>query len=211
MTLKSKNAILAGVLATGMVSLTGCVGTYSDIVDPCYQDRYNCMARETVIVPQTTMAENGTALEQTVYNYHFREGSDELLPGGKSLLIRLARRRPQPDTRIYVQATNDESVLGNRNLEEIGAKRKELNEKRVAAVAEFLKAIRPDVGFTIAVHDPSKIGIFSEEARSAISDMHSSATGNMQLQGPGGVAAGGGGGGEQGGGGQGGGGGGAPR
>ncbi len=208
MTLKSKNAILAGVLATGMVSITGCVGTYSDIVDPCYPERYNCMARGSVVEPQKTMDTNGTALEQTVYNYHFREGSDELLPGGKSLLIRLARRRPQPETQIYVQTTNDESVLSNRNLEEIGPKRKELNEKRVKVVAEFLKAIRPDVGFTITIHDPAKIGIFSEEARTAVRDMHNSAVGNMQLQGPGGVSAGGGGG-SAGGGGAGGGG--APR
>jgi hypothetical protein len=191
------NKALALGLAAALVGAAGCTGSYYDVVDPCWPARYDCKARGEVIEPLQAQAANGLALEQTLYNHYFKEGGDELLPGGKALLVRVARRRPAPETAVFVQAANDESVLMNKNLEEIAAQRKDLNEKRVKAVADFLKAIRPDVAFTVAVHDPSRVGIDGHEAYTAVRDMHSSAVGNMPLQGAGGVAGGGGGGGAQ--------------
>ena len=175
-------------VAAGLVGLSGCVGTYNDVVDPCYPERWNCRARGEVADVLQTQANNGLALEQTLYNHYFAEGSDELLPGGKALLVRLARRRPTPEPAIFVQAANDGDILQSRNLDEIAQKRKDLNERRVKAVSAFLKAIRPDVNFTVAVHDPSPVGMDAIEAARATYDMHMSAIGNMPLQGPGGVS-----------------------
>lgn len=184
----SRSKALAAGLASLLAGLAGCTGTYYDVVDPCYPQRYNCKARGEVVEPLNTQAANGLALEQTLYNHYFAEGTDDLLPGGKDLLVRIARRRPMPEPMVYVQAANDGKILNNQNLDEIAAQRKELNEKRVKAVTAFLKAIRPDFAFTVAVHDPSRVGIDAMEGMQSVRDMHSSAIGNMPLQGPGGVS-----------------------
>lgn len=176
-----------------LVAVTGCVGSYSDLVDPCYPQRYNCQARQAALEPLQTQAANGLAYEQTLYNYHFKAESDELLPNGQQLLARLAARRPAPDTSIYVQTANDVPFTPQ-DPEGYARKRKDLNERRVAAVKQFLKMLKPEVAFTVDVAEPSKVGIDSREGATAVRDLHNSATGFLPIQtgmGAGGAAGGG--------------------
>jgi hypothetical protein len=105
---RGRKLTIVGSLAAGLVASAGCVGMgCKDLIDPCWPQRYNAQAREEVLGPFATQASNGLVLEQTVWNHHFKEGSDQLLPGGQALLSRLARRRPSPVAQVFVQTAYD--------------------------------------------------------------------------------------------------------
>ena len=55
---------------------------YSDLVDPCYPERYNHMAKQAVNDGMLPQLQNGHILDQTVWNSHFETGKDTLTPGG---------------------------------------------------------------------------------------------------------------------------------
>src|SRR6516225_8236195 len=86
----------------GLLGMTGCFGYY-DLVDPCYPERYNSMARHEVNQAFAPQMQNGHILDQTIWNFKFEEGTDKLTPGGMDHLAYLARRRPCPDPTIYLQ------------------------------------------------------------------------------------------------------------
>ena len=50
---------------------------------------------------------NGQVLDQTIWNYHFEPGTDRLTAGGLEHLAYIARRRPHPDTAVYLQTAQD--------------------------------------------------------------------------------------------------------
>lgn len=157
-----RKSLLAGCLAACAVA--GCSKSYSDIVDPCWPQRYSCMAREEVNTPFGVQANNGLVLDQTLWNYHFADGKAELNTMGREHLERLARRRPGPVPEVFVQASHDTIYDAKKSADQYMADRTKLDGERVKAVNDYLAAIRPEVPFKVAVHDPSPVGMNGVEA-----------------------------------------------
>jgi len=137
----------------------GCY-TYRDLVDPCYPERYNYQARQEVIASYTPQEQNGHVLDQTVWNTYFEAGTDRLTGGGLERLAYLARRRPQPDPVVYLQAAQDVSY-DQAKPDEMADRRQELDAKRVVAVQRFLNA---QTGgrrgeFQVLIHDPAEVNV----------------------------------------------------
>src|SRR5271165_4337244 len=86
-----------GCCGPGLGLGTGTGQTYRDIVDPCYPERYNDMARKEVNADFSAQVLNGEVLDQTVWIYYFDPGTDKLTEGGLDQLAYIARRRPAPD------------------------------------------------------------------------------------------------------------------
>jgi hypothetical protein len=144
-------ASLIGGLAAG-----GCV-PYRERVDPCYPQRYNMVARREVIDAFAPQVQNGHFLDQTIWNYHFEAGTDKLSAGGLAHLNYLTRRRPEPDTRLFLATAHDIKYDPNEADKFVEARR-ELDTRRVAAIQRYLAvqtAGRP-VNFDIVVHDPAE-------------------------------------------------------
>ncbi len=151
----------------GLAGGSGCYyRDYWEIVDPCWPEHYNCDARAEVVTPRVTQATNGLVLEQTIWNYHFREGTDTLTVAGQSMLDRLARRRPMPVGDVFVQTAHDVSY-DPAHPEQLVMARAALDAKRMKAVEAYLTAARPDVTFAFAVHDPSRTSLVGGEAQTA--------------------------------------------
>src|SRR5437588_778116 len=89
--------------ASLLAAAGGCYG-YKDLVEPCYPDRYEFMAREEVKTALGAQVQNGHILDQTMRGYFFEPGTAKLTPGGVNQLIYLVRRRPAPDPVIYLQS-----------------------------------------------------------------------------------------------------------
>lgn len=171
---------LALALAAPAALSWGCVTCgyhyFHDLADPCRLPRYSALARQHVVEPFTQQAGNGLALEQTVWNSHFRPGSDELTPAGRAHLNRLARRQPEPVPYVFVQTAQDLPL--ERGKEQAWAQqRQELDAKRVQAVQLYLKTVRPEATFQVAVHDPPEVSNHGQEAQQAVRSMHRSAIG----------------------------------
>ncbi len=150
-----------------LVSATGCYGTFHEVVDPCYPERYNCKAREEVSDLRAAQVQQGLIYEQTLFVHHFNPASETLHPGGIALLQRLANRRPAPEAVIYLQTAQNNYDLDYKKPEEYASKRKELDDKRKLEIEKFLKMERPDVNFTVVVSNPAKVGISGSEGRRA--------------------------------------------
>ena len=121
-------------------------------VEPCFPERYNHAARQAVIAPFAQQVNNGHYLTQTVWNYHFEAGTDKLTPAGLKKLDSLARTRPAPDPKVYIQTARDLTApVGT-----LADLRTDLDAKRAAAVQKYLAA-QPAIGAPIAyevyVHD----------------------------------------------------------
>jgi len=171
-------ALLAGACAAGLLGGSGCYyRDYWDLVDPCWPAHYNCETRAEVMIPRVTQATNGLVLEQTVWNYHFREGTADLLPAGQLLLDRVARRRPMPVGDIFVQTAHDVDY-DVAHPEQMVMKRADLDAKRMKAVETYLAAARPDVSFSLAVHDPSRVSQTGVEAQTSTYIHYRNATGS---------------------------------
>ncbi len=166
-----------------LVSATGCYGTFHEVVDPCYPERYNCKAREEVSDLRAAQVQQGLIYEQTLFVHHFNPASETLHPGGIALLQRLANRRPAPEAVIYLQTAQNNYDLDYKKPEEYASKRKELDDKRKLEIEKFLKMERPDVNFTVVVSNPAKVGISGSEGRAAVNDIRSSAKGSFMIPG----------------------------
>jgi hypothetical protein len=148
--------------------------------------------------------QNGHVLDQTVWNYYFEPGSDKLTTGGLERLAYLARRRPSPDTVLYLQTAQD-VVYDQTTPEKMVETRQTLDGKRIAAVQAYLTAQtagRP-TQFQIYVHDPAEPSLSSVPVNSSVTQMYFRSRGGM-MTGQGGSNVQGGGGGSGGMGGQGG-------
>ncbi len=180
----SRAAVLLGCAAA---ATSGCY--YRDVVDPCWPERYNYVARQEVNAAFAPQVQNGHVLDQTVWNYDFEPGTDKLTAGGLEHVAYLARRRPCPDPVVYVQTAQD--VLYDAAApDKLVEGRQELDGKRVAAVQKFLTAQtagRP-VAFQVLVHDPTEIGIFAPYGNAAVQQMIGRARGGLATGGGGGAA-----------------------
>ncbi|HMO34795.1 MAG TPA: hypothetical protein PKA06_02010 [Gemmatales bacterium] len=172
----------AGALL-GVMSFTGCYGTFHEVVDPCYPERYNCKARESVHEALQMQVQNGLAYEQTLYVHHFNPSESTLNAGGVAHLTRLANRRPAAVTTIFLQTAQNSYDLDYKKPEEYASKRRELDEKRKAEVENFLKNERPDLTFTVYISNPAKLGMSGAEGSASINDVRSSSRGYFMIPG----------------------------
>jgi hypothetical protein len=166
----------------------GCY-TYHDLVDPCYPERYNFQARKEVVASYSPQIQNGHVLDQTVWNYDFEAGTDRLTGGGLEHLAYMARRRPQPDTTVYLQTAQD-VAYDPANTDELGQKRQDIDAKRVVAIQKFLNA---QTGgrrgeFQVLIHDPSEVGVSGEWATGENSQLRIQSLGAPYQPGGGGVS-----------------------
>ena len=173
-------AAAAAILTSGLGSI-GCVSTgngpngnatigdrWRNAVDPCYPERYNHAARQAVIYPFAQQVHNGHVLNQTIWNYYFEAGTDKLTAGGMEKLNSLARTRPAPDPKLYIQAAVDVQ-LTDANAGTINDLRAELDTRRAAAIQKYLAtvpAVAP-VAYEVYVHNAPVPGINGEAAAGA--------------------------------------------
>ncbi|AWM36779.1 hypothetical protein GobsT_53680 [Gemmata obscuriglobus] len=179
---KSMRAAAAAAILTAGLGSVGCVGTgshrggeatlgdrYRNYVDPCYPERYNHAARQATIAPFAQQVHNGHVLNQTIFTYNFEQGTDKLTPAGMAKLDSIARTRPAPDPKLYIQAATDDILLTDANADKIVELRAELDAKRAAAVQKYLATVPTyvPVQYEIAVHNPATPGVNAEFATGA--------------------------------------------
>jgi hypothetical protein len=155
---KTVTAVSLSGAALGMVN--GCY--YRDIVDPCYPQRYEYAARMEVNQALAPQVRNGHILEQTVWNYEFEPGTARLTAGGMDHLAYLARRRPAPDTAIYLQVAQPPDVMFDPKApDKFAEARAKLDNERVQAIQSYLTAETSgrNLTFTVVLHDPGEVGI----------------------------------------------------
>jgi len=178
--------LLTGAFLAGGVLATGChsfgLHTSNDGAmghgDPCWPDRYANEARAAAVASFQPQVENGHVLDQTIWNMHFDYGSDKLNGAGMDKLDQLARRRPQPDTKLFMQTARDIAYDAEKP-NDYAVKRNELDTKRITAIQKYLTATltgRPCT-FDIQVHDPSYPGIEGAAPRVIIPTPQSRVTG----------------------------------
>jgi hypothetical protein len=149
----------AACLGGGLSLAIGCE-TYRDLVDPCYPARYSALSRQSVNETFAAQVNNGHVLDQTVWNYHFEKGTNKLTPMGEAHLAYLARRRPNPDAKLFLQTAQD-VPFDPANPGEFARMRSKLDADRVQTVLGFVQAQtagRP-VPFDVTVHDPAEVGM----------------------------------------------------
>ena len=144
-----------GLLAAGGCDLLHC----EDLIDPCYPERYEYMARQEVHAALAPQMHNGDVLDRTVWNYHFEPGSDKLTVGGQDQLKYLLRQRPCPQPVVFLQTAEDLSY-DPAMPEKYVLARAELNHKRIQAVQNFLVSYSSGAAnhFQVVVHDPPEVG-----------------------------------------------------
>ncbi len=156
-------------------------------VDPCWPLRYDYMAWQSVNAAMAPQVQNGHVLDQTIWNYYFEPGSEKLTAGGLERLAYLARRRPCPDTVLYLQTAQD--VRYDQTVpEKMVADRQTLDGKRIAAVQAYLTAQtagRP-APFQIVIHDPAEPTLASAAANNIVSQNYYRFMGGMLMMGGGG-------------------------
>jgi len=175
--------LLTGALGCNWWGIEG----YSDLVDPCYPQRYEYAARQEVIGAVGPQMSNGHVLDQTVWNTHFEAGSDKLTPGGQAKLGQLARRRPAPDPIVYIETAQDVGY-DPANPDKTTQARKELDQKRADSVQKYLQAYAGSRGmsFQVLVHDPNEVSISAIPAAQSIQRSNAGAVGLLPSGGGGG-------------------------
>jgi hypothetical protein len=169
------------------VAALGCVVTlagagcyhYRDIVDPCYPERYWWSSRTIVNGMFGAQVRNGHILDQTVWNYHFEAGSDKLTPGGMEHLNYLVRRRPCADPMVFLQTAHD-LTYDPAKPAEYPVKRRELDEKRIVAVKNYLSAYASGGNappFQVLVHNPPDPGQAGPPVAGAVTQIYSTSKG----------------------------------
>ncbi len=164
-------ALTAACLGGGFTLTTGCA-CYRDLVDPCYPERYSAMARQEVNEPFAAQANNGHVLDQTVWNYHFEKGTAKLTPMGEMQLAYLARRRPSPDPKVFLQTAQD-VAYDPANPADFVRDRTKLDGDRIQVALTYLQAQtagRP-VPFDVTVHDPAEPGMAAQRMINAVPQM----------------------------------------
>jgi hypothetical protein len=133
---------------------------YRTLVDTCYPERYNAAARDEVLDPFRKQVNNGNVMHQTVWNYMFESGSEKLTAAGYDKLDALAKTRPYPDPKVYIQTARDVAVTPE-TIDKVAAQRDDLDAKRAAAVQRYLASqptLNPTV-YEVFIHDPVVPGI----------------------------------------------------
>ncbi len=144
-----------GAVLTGLFGSVGCMD--HALSDPCWPDRYSYQARSHVVNNYEPQIANGHTLDQTIWNEHFDRGSDKLNLSGQDKVDQLVRRRPHPDTKVYL-ATARDITYDPAKADEFAKTRADLDTKREKALRDYWNAQtagRPGAPIEIVVHDPS--------------------------------------------------------
>jgi hypothetical protein len=169
-------ACTGGLVGTGHYTWAGgpCgTNCCCELYDCCWPQRYTYQARLELNAAFAPQVQNGHVLDQTVWNHHFEPCTDHLTPGGQAHLAYLARRRPCPDTTIYLQTGND-LPYDCACPDQSAAARQDLDTRRIQAIQKYLVAYtagRP-VDFQVLVHDPSDPTIAAIPAANALTQMY---------------------------------------
>jgi hypothetical protein len=141
-----------------------CGAKYRNCVDTSWPDRYNFAARQAVLGPFAQQAANGHFINQTIWNWYFVPGTDQLNTAGMEKLDSIARSTPAPDPKLFLQAARDVPPSPD-NLDKLAALRDDLTARRAAAVQRYMAA-QPGstVLYEIAVHDAPVPGIRADFA-----------------------------------------------
>jgi hypothetical protein len=160
-----------------------------DYYDNCWLQRYSYQANASEMQILGAQIHNGHVLEQTVYTHHFEPGTDKLTPGGMEHLTTITRRRPMPDTCLFLQTAQD-VYYDPAAPEQFTSARAELDGKRIVAIQRFLNAETAgrSLAFDVTVHNPATPGLPSDPIGRAVFLNYSSFKG--ALSGTGGVAGG---------------------
>ncbi len=163
-------ALAAGLpLLVGAVGCVHCEGSledrYRNWVDGAWPYRYNYSARQAVLAPFAQQTVNGQFLHQTLWNWHFEPGSDQLNGAGVEKLNTLVRNLPHMEPRIYLQTARDIAPTAE-NLARLKELRAELDARRAAAIRRYVAA-QPggSADIEVFVHDapppgmPSRFGV----------------------------------------------------
>jgi hypothetical protein len=182
-TLPSKSCD-TGACVTGACGPHGANGRASgkcdDLYDRCWPERYNTLAQRSVNQAFAPQVMNGHILDQTVWNQHFDEASDKLNPAGIAHLQYLARRRPCPDTTIYL-ATSLDLKYDPAFPERYSGARQELDTARVVAIQKYLTALnggRP-VEYVVKIHDPADPAIAGQGPSRSVGQMYNGFRGGL--------------------------------
>ena len=196
------SAVAVAASGFGAIGCTGDAGErYRNYADPSWPDRYSSVARAETLAPFQAQASNGAVLDQTVWNYHFEVGSDKLTAAGLEKLDYLVRRRPAPDSKVYVQASRDIAYDGA-TPEKFADARRDVDQRRASSVLKYLNAQTAGhpMAFEAQIIDAADPGFGAQypanSIRSLVGQYKSGITGS------GGSSGGSGGGGQQSGGGQ---------
>lgn len=156
----ARSVCLLGGLWGVVGGVVGCAN-YHDVVDPCYPERYNVMARKETAAAFTPQIQNGHVLDQTVLDSHFKSGTAVLTSGGLEKLNYIARKRPCADTSVFVQTalvnptdeanTEKQLIWDPANPEKFIEARNKLNQERKDAVKNYLAAATNGRGLTFNV------------------------------------------------------------
>jgi hypothetical protein len=137
-----------------------------DLYDNCWPDRYQYQAAMSVNAAFGAQVFNGHILDQTIWTYQFKtvdgKATAELTPDGLQHLAYLARRRPCPDCKIWLQTAQD-VVYDPEQPEKLAVDRAKLDNDRKDAILRYLNAetaARP-MAFTVDIHDAPTPGYFS--------------------------------------------------
>ncbi len=142
--------------------LTGCNGL-RNLKDPCWPERYNNTARQEVVGAFAPQVQNGHILDQTVWNYMFDTGTDDLNGFGRQKLDYFIRQRPSPDPTIYLQTSHDVAYSPS-EPERVGETRRELDLKRIQSIQKYLGAqtVGRPMAFEVCIHDPYPVGVHAQ-------------------------------------------------
>jgi len=171
---------VAFVVAAG----AGCV-QYRDLVDPCYPERYEFAARKEVHEGFVPQVQNGHILDQTIWNWMFYPGKEQLHPSGMEHLTYLIRRRPAPDAVIYLASSQD-IAYDPAAPEKFVAARNDLNQRRKVAIEKYVAAQAADRGlkFEVMIHDPAEPALPGEALRGAAVRWYGAFQGSAGAAGP---------------------------
>lgn len=142
---------------------------YAAYVDPCWPERYNYVARAEVLSPFAIHAANGEIIDSTLWTYHFDAGTDKLNPAGLERLDYLARKRPAPPARVYLQTARD-LAYDAAAPDKMVAARDDLNLRRAESIKRYLAASTAGRGlnFEVQTIDPADISFRAEGPATAV-------------------------------------------
>ncbi len=161
-----KKAVAGSCLSLSLGLVIGC-DHYRDLIDPCWMERYDYMARQSVRDMLNVQADRGHMLEQTIWNYHFEADpktggpTDRLNAAGLAVLQHIARTLPAPDPQLFVQNAQDIPYSEGASAEKLIAQRDQLNRRRIDAVHRFLATqvvTHPGMNYQVALHDFTPTG-----------------------------------------------------
>jgi hypothetical protein len=170
---------------------------WAGYVDPCWPERYNYVARAEVLSPFAIHTVNGEIIDSTLFTYNFEPGTDRLNPAGLERLDYLARKRPAPPARLYLQTARD-LAYDPAAPDKMVAARDDLNARRAASIQKYMAASTAGRGlsFEVVVIDPADMAFKAEGPANSVrgwptrfqSGVGGVSSNNLQAAGTGNVA-----------------------